>query len=1190
MTWAELAFGAVVAVGAVAGVWLLAAVLEASFWLGTAARTALAAAVGTVAIGVAGALLARPLGRLVGLLSGPSEETVARKVGEHHPKVADRLVNLLQLADGKRSHAPAPLVDQAVQHLAHDLDDVSFDEVEDFGRARHALRLASLPLAGVLAFLLVAPSTFLGASERLLAPGTEFNRPAPFQLSLAPGDAQLVRGDSLRLTVRATGTPPETLELQIQDSTEEAIDRIQLQPDSAGTFRHTLSSVRQSFRYRVHAAPVHTDWHRVTVMTRPLVRQIQLTVTPPSYTDLPSRTLEPNVGDVTALPGSQVSVSATLGGPPVESARLAFDDGRTRSLSIEGQSAKGTFPLQKEGTYALRLESTTRTTNRDPIQYRTSLQADARPSVSFLEPEGTANLDDDLLQTLRVQLSDDYGFTQAKLYYRLSEERFGEGQDEFSSVSLPLPRPNQSSVELVHEWLLAQETGLDPEPGDVISYYVKAWDNDTVNGPKTGRTATQRLRMPSLSEEYEELDRTQREAGNQMRQLRERADSVQQQFRQLRRELRRTRKADWQDRRQLDRIQQKQKSVEQGVEKLSKQMQQMNRQMQQSGLSSPETTQKFEELQRVIKEINSPDLKKALDQLRKAMQNNDLRQMQRAMEKVQKDEQSYKEQLDRTLSLFKQLKAQQKLEEMARRAGELSELEKKLREKTRERMENGAKTTDDKEGTSPDSSTSRDRPPQKPTDPNQSAKQSPSRPDSAASSRRPPSTDSTRAKRRPSETRPDSSRQSKRPKSPTSENEDLAREHDRAAKKMWELMQEMKKSRSEMKDVQSAPKKQLQQMQKQLQQQNLPGQMKKNSQQLRENQLQDAQQGQQRMQRQLSQMQKQFSKMQSQMKGRQRQINVAGLRTALQNTLRLSRRQESLRRQVSDLATQGPTLRSFARDQKTISDGLTTVADSLQSIASDVPEMSREVQKKTGNALRAMETATTALDERDGGKATGHQKTSMMHLNELALLLSDLLQKMQNQQGGGSGMSMQQMMQKLKKMSGQQQKLNSQIQNHLNQTQGERLSKEQAGRRNELAKQQRQIKKQLQEMDVGSKAQNQIMGDLQKIAEQMEQTAQQLEQKRPSRDLIERQKQILTRLLNAQKSLRTQGKQKQRQGRQADDDFNQRRPGSLPDAEEANKLRRDLIRALEMGYSSDYEDLIRRYFELLENRENTGSE
>jgi hypothetical protein len=1192
MTWAELAFGAAVAGGVVATVWLLATLLEANLWLGTVARTALAAAVGTVAVGVIAVLLARPLGRLVGLLPGPSDEEVARKVGSHYPTVADRLVNLLQLAEGKRSHAPAPLVDQAVQHLADDLDDVSFEEIEDFGRARRALRLASLPLAGVLAFLLVAPSTFLGASERLLAPNTEFDRPAPFQLRVSPGDARLVQGDSLRVTIRALGSPPETVELQLRDSTEEAIDRRSLRPDSAGTFRHTIPTVRRSFAYRVHASPLHTDWHTVRVVNRPLVRRLQLTVSPPDYTGLPRRTLDPNVGDVTALPGSRVRLTATLGGAPAERASIAFDDGRTQDLTVQDGTAQGRFTLRREGSYVLRLQSTAGTANQDPIRYRTSLQADAQPSVTFLQPEGTSTLDADLRQTLRVQFNDDFGLTQAKLFYRRTEERFGEGQDTFSSVPLPLPDADEPPLELVHEWLLAQDTGLDPEPGDVISYYVKAWDNDTVNGPKSGRTATQRLRMPSLSEKYEQLDQTQTEAGDQMRQLRERADSVRQQFRQLRQELRRTREADWQDRRQLERIQQQQKSVEQGVEKLSKQVEQMNRQMQQSGLSSPETTQKFEELQRVIEEINSPELQKALDQLRKAMQNSDLRQMQRAMERVQKNEQSYQEQLDRTLSLFKQLQAQQKLEEMARRAGELSDLEKTLREKTRERMETDPPSTEEQEQTETSSTdstaTTNQSSNEAPSDDERAAEQTrrPSPTDSSTAPRRPsPSADSARSDARSADAaRRDSSAQSRRGASPQSRNEDLAREQERAAEKMRSLMKELEKAQSEMKDVQSAPKKQLQRMQKQLRQRNLPKQMQNNSQQLRQNQLQDAQEGQRRMQQQLRQTQKQLSQMKSQMQGQQRQINVAGLRTALENTLRLSKQQEALRRKVSDLATQGPTLRRFARDQKTLSDGLNTVADSLQSIASRVPEMSREVQSKTGNALRAMETATTALDERDARRATGHQKTSMMHLNELALLLSDLLENLQNQQGSGSGMSMQQMMQKLKQMSGQQQKLNNQIQQHLNQVQGERLSKDQAQRQKELAKQQRRIKKQLQEMDVGSKARNQIMGDLEKIAEQMEETAQQLERGRHSRDLIERQKQILTRLLNAQKSLRTQGKQRQRRGQEADDDYDRQRPGPLPDTEDADQLRRDLIRALEMGYSPDYEELIKRYFDLLQKR------
>lgn len=1207
ITWAEVAFGSAVAVGAVAAVWFIAMLLEAGLWLGTTARTALAAAIATVALGVGAAVLARPLGQLLGLLPGPSEEDVARRVGRHHPNVSDRLVNLLQLADGKRSHAPAPLVDQAVQQLATDLDDVSFDEVEDFGRARQAARLASLPLAAILALLLIAPSTFLGASQRLLAPNTAFDRPAPFQLTAQPGSVQLVRGDSLTITVQATGAQPDEVTLWRRPDADAPPEKIALSTDSTGTARHTVASVRRSFEYRAAAAPVQTDWHRVEVARRPLVRKLQVTVTPPNYTGLPTRTLDPNVGDISALPGATVTVEADLGGPSTKTAQIAFDDDSTRPLTVEDGTATGTFSLRSEGTYRLRLESTTGIPNRDPIPYQLSLQSDAAPSVRFLRPQGSTDLSDDLTHSLRVQLSDDYGFTRAALFYRRSGPNASDDTD-FSSIQLPLPTPSKPDQELRHKWLLAQESGLDPEPGDVISYYVKAWDNDTVNGPKSGRTATQKLRMPSLSEQYEKLDKAQSETGQQMEQLRQRSDSVQQQFQQLRRELRRTREADWQDRRQLDRLQKKQKSLDQGTEELSEKARKMNRQMQKNGLSSPETTKKFQELERVIDEIDSSELQDALKKLRKGMKNNNLRQMQEAMEETQNNQEDYQEQLDRALSLFKQLKAQQKLEEMSRRAGELSEQQEQLREKTKERMNNAAS---DESGEDTDATT------EKKTDSsakNDSASTDASETDTASDSTAAdadtPSSEQTqddasqneqasssdqKASSRDSSAADTPNRKPPRSSSPSSDdassnqsgkNKDLANEQKRSAEQMKKLEKALKKAQQEMKDVQSAPKKQLQELNQRLQQQNLPKQMKENSQKLQQNQLQDAQQGQKQMQQTLQQMQKQLSKMKSGMQSKQRQINLTGLRTALENVLRLSQRQETLQKKVNALSGDGPPIRSYARDQNALSDGFKTVTDSLSAIAKRVPKLSKKVKEKSGDALRAMDTAVSALDERKAGKAASHQKTSMMHLNELALLLSDLLDQMQNQKGGGSGSSMQQMMQQLQKAAGQQQKLNKRLQQHLNETRGKRLSSDQAKRRKELAKKQRQIKNQLEEMDVGSEAKQKILGDLEKIAEQMEETAQELDQdRRSSRELIERQQQILTRLLNAQNSLRTQGKKDQRKGSTADD-TNRDGPDALPvPTEDTDQLRRDLIRALDMGYSSDYESLIKRYFELLRKRE-----
>ena len=320
MTLAQAAWGASVVIGFMAAVWLVATAVEAGFWLDTTPRTVLSVAAGVSVLVVAAAFLARPAAQLIGLLSEPSEEAIARKIGERFPEVSDRLLNLLQLAGGKRSSSPDSLVDAAVRRLGEDVESVPFEKTEDFASARKAVRIASLPVVGVLAFLLVAPSTFLGASERLLAPGTAFQRPAPFTVDVYPGDVQLVRGDSLALSIRADGEVPQTLTLRLRPDSDAPASSVALRPDSGGVFRHTIASVRSNLEYRVESGRVRTTWYRARVEARPLVRGLQLTVQPPRYTGLPERTLDANVSDVTGLPGSTVRIRAGVGGPALDSA------------------------------------------------------------------------------------------------------------------------------------------------------------------------------------------------------------------------------------------------------------------------------------------------------------------------------------------------------------------------------------------------------------------------------------------------------------------------------------------------------------------------------------------------------------------------------------------------------------------------------------------------------------------------------------------------------------------------------------------------------------------------------------------------------------------------------------------------------------------------------------------------------
>jgi hypothetical protein len=129
---------------------------------------------------------------------------------------------------------------------------------------------------------------------------------------------------------------------------------------------------------------------------------------------------------------------------------------------------------------------------------------------------------------------------------------------------------------------------------------------------------------------------------------------------------------------------------------------------------------------------------------------------------------------------------------------------------------------------------------------------------------------------------------------------------------MEKLLDAMKEAQSDLQDTPSAPTQELRRLREQTTQQKLPQQMRQNSQTLRQNQPRRARRQQQRIQQRMQRMQSRLSQLKSQMQGRQRRMNVAGLRSALDNTLRLSKDQESLRGRVERLEADGPAVRRYA--------------------------------------------------------------------------------------------------------------------------------------------------------------------------------------------------------------------------------------------------------------------------------------
>ena len=1118
---ARAAHGVIVIVAVVSLAWTALAIVESNFWLSSSVRIWLFWLFVIVTGCAILALIAYPAAQLLGIAPGPSNEELARKIGLRFSSISDRVLSVLSLSAGQHSSADPGIIDGAIQSLSADIDTSVFSSLEDYSRVKRSSKFGVAALAVTILLFTLAPTSYVGATKRLLAPGTDFVKPIPFELTVAPGSASIVKGSSVNVRVTIAGSErPESIQLEVAN-TGENVSRVLETEESQSGFEHTFVNVRNDFRYRVVSTRYRSEWYSISIFERPVVKQLNVSLAPPAYSRRPGIELGSNVGDVSGLRGTKVSVNASVAGPEIDSAYLVFDDSTSTALAIDGESVTGSFTIRKSGTYRIVLASADGIENADPIEYQIDARPDDVPSVIVLTPDDNTALNESGTVAIAGRIIDDFGFSRLALLYRFSESRFGEVSESFTTVDLDISSPVELDQVFQHTWIL-EEHRLHAVPGDEIELYLQVWDNDTFTGRKSSRSNLIKLRYPSLSEQYESLDRSQDDAEENLTDLLDEADDVRKRFDELRDELRKSPDSDWQNNREMEQLLEQQERIEERVDEFSSEIDDLIQQMEDNGLVSEETLELYDELKKVSDEINSPELMEALEQLQDAIEQMSLDAMQEAIEKFEFSEDQYKQRLERTLDLFKQFKTQQSIDEVEKRAEELAKTEESLQEMT-EQVE---KEMDE---------ASKDGPP--------SAEQQ-------------------------EKSEEDLDR--------------LAAEQERAKKELESLLDRLEEIQEEMKDVKSAPQNEMQQMTDQLQQENLPQKMQENADQLRNQETQPAQQGQQQMQQQFNQMQQDLSQMQQNMMGSQMSINLQGLRRSLEDILVLSGQQENLRTLVEGLVGDSNLLRGYAQQQLEISEGLSTVSDSLQKMSREIPQMSREVQVQTGEALREMGSAIGAMSDRIARRATGHQKSAMMHMNELAVLLSDLLSQMMNQQSGmGGGQSMEQMVEQLQNMAGEQQKLNEQLQEMLNDAQGQRLTGDIQARLNQLAQQQEELRKQLKQLSRNPDLRGKLLGDLNKIAEQMLESVDDLQRRRMNRNMVDRQKQILTRMLEATKSMQERGKESKRES-ETGRSVNRPGPEELKEIEAADQLRRDLIRAMEAGYSADYEALIKKYFQLLE--------
>ena len=312
------------------------------------------------------------------------------------------------------------------------------------------------------------------------------------------------------------------------------------------------------------------------------------------------------------------------------------------------------------------------------------------------------------------------------------------------------------------------------------------------------------------------------------------------------------------------------------------------------------------------------------------------------------------------------------------------------------------------------------------------------------------------------------------------------------------------------------------------------------------------------------------------------------VRILLENTVRASHQQESLMTAIGKLRADDPSISDKIVQQKGLSDNFLMVKDSLRAMALRQPSIRNFVFDELDVIDRQTDVALKYMNDLRFSVAVGNQQVALQSMNNLALMLAESLEEMENSLSG-SGSSMRQSkpkkgqqgqqsmqnMQQLQEQLGEQLK---QLQQKMQQPNGQQLSKQLSEEFARMAAEQEMLRQGMQEMLNDMKKNGQLGDDgLNQIIKDMEKLEEDIVNKRITNQTLERNREIISRMLESEKAQQKRDQDERRKSNEFKGSKFDRQIDAL-EYEQKMKKSQEFLKQHPIQYQPYYKTKINEYY------------
>lgn len=1062
-------------------------------------------------------------------------EKAANEIGKFFPEVGDRLLNTLQLA--QFSEKENTLLQASIDQKSQELKFVRFADAVKFSENKKYLKYAIPPLVLVLLIAAVSPKFFKNSTERIVYFQKDFAEEAPFKFQITNDELKAVKNEDFVLNLKLIGNAiPEAVYLVANDR------KFKMTSADSKTYSFTFSKVQNPVDFHFLASGFKSNGFELELISRPNLLSFDVGLNYPSYLNKANESFN-NVGNLVVPEGT--TVQWNFKAVNTDSLYLSFDnEGKVLAKDGFGDNFSYAKRLKNSSSYQIHLKNEF-SSNRENVDFYINVIPDRYPQIQ-LEQLKDSTLFNYIV--LGGNITDDYGLSQFKLFYK--SVRDNNQNQPFASTDVSFNR-SQVSQSFYYQLPLAD---LQLNPGDKVEYYLQLWDNDGVNGAKSTKTPVMTLALPSSKLYDAEIEKATEKTEDMLEKLNEKSKKLKTELNNLENRLKSKKDLDFQEKKQLEELIRKRDELNNELKNLQQQFDQMQEKANRFQQQSPQMQEKMQQLKKLMNELMNDETNKMYEELKKLLDKDMDEKTIEQLEKLKNKERNMDKEIDRTLKLFKQLQLKQKVEKTAQELEKLAEKQDKLGEET-QKQEQLNKEKDpankDKEQTGKEKSDEN-------KDQNKDGKK-----DDAKDGKKDESKDGKKDDK------------NQNPENSKDKNDELKKEQEKLSKEFEDMKEKMKDIEQLSKELKkdTDPQKE--------EQEEISKEQQNAEKQLDQKQNNSASKSQKKAANKMKKMAQQMAESMQSQEMKEMDEDIDALRAILENLVKLSFDQESLMKDFRNMTVSDPRFVKLSQDQLKLEDDAKIIEDSLYSLAKRVLQIQSFITREVTSMRNSMDESVKFIKERKLNVASAKQQFAMTSINNLALMLSDTFNQMQQMMANampGSG-------KKGKKgknpaqipLGEMQQKLNEGMEKMGEGGKSGRQMSEQAAR---LAQEQAQLRKmiqQLQEDLKGTEAGKKLGNELKELEKKMDDNETDLVNKRINPELMRRSKEIQTRLLEADKAIKQQEEDPTRQSRTAQQ-FNRQAPPSMEKFLQEKVKQVELIRTVPPNYTPFYKKQTDNYF------------